>query len=342
MAVTVHDEADPSAWEGYVEAHPGATQYHRWVWRQVIEESFGHRTYYLSARSDGRVVGLLPLVRLKSRLFGTFLVSLPFVNYGGLLSDGPQVDRRLLEAAEELGRREGAGFVELRHLDPKGEGVPTRTHKVTMLLDLAGSPDVQWATIGSKIRNLVRKAERSGLVASVGGSELVDEFYDVFAVNMRDLGTPVYAKRFFRTIAARLGQACRVVVVRLRGLPVAAGVLLRFRARLEIPWASSLRRYNTLGSNMLLYWTALRWAVEHGIRQFDFGRSTPGSGTYRFKAQWGAKPVQLHWQYALLDGSKLPNLGPDNAKYRLAIALWRRLPVWVTRWLGPPLVRNLP
>ncbi len=342
MVTAVREETDPSAWDRYVDAHPQATQYHRWVWGRVVEESFGHRTHYLSARRGGRIVGLLPLVLMRSRLFGTFLVSVPFFNYGGLLSDGPEVDRDLLAAAEEIGRREGASFIELRHSENKGCLVHTREHKVTMLLELERDQARQWGAIGAKVRNQVRKAEKSGLVASTGGSELLDEFYEIFSVNMRDLGTPVYAKRFFATMAARVGDAFRAVVVRHRERPVAAGFLLRFRDRLEIPWASSLRRYNALCPNNLLYWTALRWAVEQGVRQFDFGRSTPGSGTYRFKEQWGAKPVQLYWQYALLRGTDLPHLSPDNARYRLAIAIWRRLPLGLTRWLGPRLVRNLP
>ncbi len=342
MGTTVQEETDALAWDRYVAAHPQATQYHRWLWRRVVEQSFGHRTYYLSARQTGQVVGLLPLVLMRSRLFGRFLVSLPFFNYGGLLCDRPEVETDLLRAAEEIGRSAHVGFIEFRHSEKKACLARTKEHKVTMLLDLKSHPKSQWEALGAKVRNQIRKAEKSNLAATVGGPELLDDFYHVFSVNMRDLGTPVYSKQFFATMAAHVGDAFRAVVVRHHEHPVAAAFLLRFRDRLEIPWASSVRQYNAFCPNNLLYWEALQWAVRHGVKWFDFGRSTPGSGTYRFKEQWGARPVQLYWQYSLPDGSRLPHLSPENRKYRLAAGLWRRLPIRLTRWLGPRVVKYLP
>ena len=159
---------------------------------------------------------------------------------------------------------------------------------------------------------------------------------------MRDLGTPVYAKTFFRSILRELPRQSVICLLSLRGEPVAAGFLIGFKRTLEIPWASSLRRFGKLSPNMLLYWSALKYACETGYQRFDFGRSSPDSGTYKFKAQWGAQPVQLNWGYWVPDGAALPDLSPRNPKFQLAIKVWQRLPIAVTKIIGPPIVQNLP
>jgi FemAB-related protein (PEP-CTERM system-associated) len=160
---------------------------------------------------------------------------------------------------------------------------------------------------------------------------------------MRDLGTPVYALSFFKNILATFPETTWICTIFSKdGLPIASGFLVGFKDNIEIPWASSLRKYNSLGPNMLLYWSVLKLACKRGYRVFDFGRSTPEEGTYRFKVQWGAKPVPLYWHYWLKNGGSLPEFNPKNPKYQLAIQIWKRLPVPLTRILGPAIVKNLP
>ena len=342
METTIQEEQSQREWDRYAETHPDATQYHRWHWRTVVEQSFGHTTYYLSARQNNRIVGLLPLVVMKSRLFGKFMISMPFFNYGGLLSDTSDAADRLLQRAEEIGHREDIAFIELRHLRKQPSLPATKEHKVTMILELEKNEDRQWAAFGAKLRNQIRKAQKSGLSLSAGGSELLDEFYHVFSINMRDLGTPVYAKRFFQNILGQFPDASQLFIVRCQDRPVAAALAVWFRETLEIPWASSIHHYRALCPNNFLYWEAIRWAIHHGFRQFDFGRSTVGEGTYKFKEQWGAQPVPLYWQYRLRQGASLPDLSPKNPKYRLAVELWRRCPVSITRWIGPRIVKHIP
>jgi len=334
---------DAADWDDFAATHPGATCYHRYAFRAVFEQGLGNRTAYLLARSaHGSVCGLLPLVHLKSRLFGNYFVSVPYANYGGALGADPDVEARLMERAGEVAAAAGASHVEFRDTRPRDDGLPVRTDKVEMIMELEADTDALWKRIGSKIRAQVKRPRREGATTRRGGTELLDAFYDVFAVNMRDLGTPVYPRRLFATILEQLGDAAELVVVDVDGEPAAAGLLIHHGTTTEIPSASSLRAFNRLGVNMMLYWECLSAAVERGSGRFDFGRSTPDSGTFRFKKQWGAEPNALYWHYWLADGAELPNLSPANARYALAIRTWTRLPVWLTRVLGPPIVRNLP
>ena len=332
-----------SAWDSFVNEAQNATSYHRFKWSEVITKSFGHQCHYLAAvDNNGEWQGVLPLVHMRSKLFGNFLISVPFVNYGGLLYKNDAAATVLLEEAERLRRILGATHVELRHVGRRVDGIQTRQHKVTMLLDLATDVDAQWSGFNAKLRNQIRKAERSGLQFVAGHVELLDGFYAVFVRNMRDLGTPVYSKRFFRNILEAFSDTTRVFAVYHQTRMIAAGIGSWFKNTLEIPWASSIADYKMLCPNNMLYWEAIRFAIREGLNRLDFGRSTPNEGTYNFKKQWGAQPVKLYWQY-LMDGcARMPNLNPSNPKYQAAIRIWQRLPLPATKILGPMIIRNIP
>ena len=332
-------EADTPLWEAYAKTHAG--NYHRFGWRRVIEESFGQTTYYLAAKVDGRVCGLLPLVLIKSWLFGRSLVSMPFFNDGGIVADGPEVEAALLKRAKEIAAETGAGHVELRQSAKKSWGLPVKTHKVAMRLALPPSADLLWEAFPGKLRSQIRRPIKAGMTVCWGGLDQVDPFYRVFSINMRDLGTPVYGKNFFRNILRAFPSDRTICVVYHAGQPVAAAFLSRFGKTMEIPWASSLRQFGALSPNMLLYWSVLSEACNQGCARFDFGRSTPDEGTYRFKQQWGAEPQPLYWYYLQDAGRPLPDVSVKNAKYQLAIRLWQTLPVWFTQQVGPRIVRGI-
>ena len=330
-------------WDSFVQDSKDATAYHGFGWKAVITRSFGHSCHYLAVVDERGVwKGILPLVHMRSRIFGNFLVSLPFVNYGGLLCDNDAAATLLLDTAEKLRQSCGASHVELRHVAGRPGKLPTKQHKVTMILGLAGSDDEQWKAFDPKLRNQIRKAQKSGLQFRSGHLDLLDGFYEVFARNMRDLGTPVYSKRFFRNVLETFPDTTMVVTVMHQDKMIAAGIGCWFKGRLEIPWASSIKDYKAMCPNHMLYWEAIRFAIERGFQEFDFGRSTPNEGTYNFKKQWGALPVQLNWQYLMDEHGHYPELNPDNPKYRFAIRAWQHLPVSVTKLLGPPIVRNIP
>lgn len=342
LPVVVRDDAPREASDAYIAAHPRGASYHRAAWLDVVHRAFGHTTRYLVAETGRRVAGVLPLVFFRSHLFGRFTVSMPFLNYGGVLADTPAVELALLERAIADTRRAGGSHLELRHTGQHFPELTPRRHKVAMELGLEPDIERQWDALDRKVRNQVRKGEKSALQVEAGGVELLPDFYAVFARNMRDLGTPVYDARFFREVLTTFPDESRVFVVRADGRPVAASLVHWYGATIEVPWASALRESNPLSANVFLYWQMLRFAVERGFRTFDFGRSTPGEGTYRFKEQWGARSRELVWEYWTAEGQPLPALNPANPKFELAIRAWQRLPVRVATALGPLVVRNIP
>ena len=340
--IEVRRDLPAADWDRFVERRPDATIYHRAAWADVIRRSFGHETQYLAAVCGEDVVGILPLVFFKTPLFGRFVTSMPFVNYGGIVADSTAAADQLLQSATASARSSGAAYLELRHTSRLFPHLAVKTHKVEMVLRLRATVDEQWQALDRKLRNQVRKAEKSGLEVRTGGVELLDAFYDVLARNMRDLGSPVHSRRFYEHILTTFPGQSSLFCVSKGTTPVAASLVLWHGSAIEVPWASAIRAYNPLCPNVLLYWAMLKFAVEHRFARFDFGRSTPHEGTFQFKQQWGAEPEPLYWEYWLSDGYRLPDRSPKNPKFSAAIAAWRCLPVAVTRLVGPHIVRSIP
>jgi serine/alanine adding enzyme len=315
--------------------HPG--------WLTVLEQSFHHTVYALEAVDGDRTCGVLPLAYVNSFLFGRFLVSLPYLNTAGVRGDDEAIRSALIDRAVALADDLRVRHLELRHEQPIEHSALTGrlATKVHMRLKLPEFPGPLWEGLPAKVRNQVRKGEKAGLTVSWGGEDLLSAFYAVFSRNMRDLGTPVYGKRLFRAILRRFPGDAELCVIRAGEAPVAGALLLHGRGVSEVPSASALRESNALCANMLLYWNLLDRAVQRGQSMFDFGRSTLDCGTYRFKKQWGAEPEPAVWQYYLRGGSA-DAVRPDNPRYQRLIQLWQRLPVRLTRWLGPAIVRGIP
>ena len=340
MIEQVHKQHD--GWDEFVVNHPNAKAHHLSVFQNIIKETFGHNTIYLLARDNQTVTGVLPLVHMKSRLFGNFMVSIPYFNYGGVCAKDDDARRALLDHAVQIARKKNATHIELRHVDEQYGSLPSKSHKVCMLLDLPATADALWKSFKSKLRSQIRRPEKEGVTIKIGRSELLDDFYHVFTVNMRDLGTPVYSKQLFANVMKAFPESSWIVAAYKDNTPLAAGFLLGFRDTLEIPWASSIRKYNRLAANMLMYWHALQLAIHEGYQVFDFGRSSPDSGTFKFKAQWGAEPLALNWEYWMANGGPLPDISPNNSKYQLAIRLWQKVPLPITQIIGPAIVKNIP
>jgi len=315
--------------------HPG--------WLRALQRGLGHDPYCITATERGRITGILPLSHVRSLLFGRFLVGLPYLNVGGALADNTETAGALIDRAVELADRLDVRYLELRHEEPVehrclGERL---TSKVHMRLALPETTETLWNSFKPKVRNQVRNGEKHGLSVHWGREELLGEFFAVFSRNMRDLGTPTFGKRLFRSILEEFPETAELCVVRMGRRTVAGALLAHGPGMTEVPSASSLRRYNWTNANMLMYWHLLCRAVERGQAMFDFGRSSRDSNTYRFKKQWGAEPHPAVWQYHVRRGS-VGEMRPDNPRYRRMIRVWQRLPVWFTRLLGPIVVRGIP
>jgi serine/alanine adding enzyme len=331
-----------------VRNHPRASLYHLSGWSLLAHDVFGHGAYFIEARDPaGALLGVLPVVRQKSMVFGSSLTSVPFFNYGGALADTPEATQALMEQARALAQSLGCRYLEFRDVEPQPGEWRVRTDKVTLVLDLPGDFAALSKQLGAKLRSQVKRADRESPSVRTGGLELLGDFYGIFCRTMRDLGTPVYPRRFFEAILQRFPQDCLLVVVDRAGQPAAAAFLVFANGRAEIPWAACRDDAKPAGFNMRLYWEVLRVVVERGCRQFDFGRSSADSGTYRFKLQWGARPVQLHWHR--WERSPAPTAdsagsapAAEGRVMRLATAVWKRLPLGVANTLGPLVSPSLP
>ena len=329
------------AWEEYVHSRPDATIAHEPAWRDIIARTLGHRPHYLAARSNDRLVGVLPLFLTRTWWGKRLLVSIPWLDYGGVIADDSHIAGRLLTAAQELGKKLGVAYTEMRSVTPVSTDLPNRTDKVTFVMDLEAGTEALWKAFDAKLRNQVRKAEKSALETELGGVEYVNDFYRVFSVNMRDLGTPVWPRDLFVAVLEAFPKA-RIALVRREGQVVAGGLVLAFRDRLYVPAASAYRWARRWCPNHSLYWRLIRYGCENGFRFFDFGRSTWHSPTFKFKEQWVPQPTQLVWQYQLHRVDAVPQPAADNPRFRLLVRLWQQLPLPVANFLGPRVIRNFP
>jgi serine/alanine adding enzyme len=315
---------------------------HADAWHTVLARGLGHEVQVLTG-SGSEATCFLPLARVASPLFGRFLVSLPYLNSGGVCAATESDAMQLIDQAVALADEANVQYLELRHETPIEHPKLTvsRTDKVHMRLALPSTPEELMAGFKSKLRSQIKKSSESQLQVQWGGADLLSDFYDVFARNMRDLGTPVYSKRLFLSMIESFSGDAEFCVVRKGPTPVAAAVLIHHDEITEVPSASSLREWNPTGCNMWMYWQLLQRAVERGAKTFDFGRSSVGSGTYKFKEQWGAKAYPAVWQYYVRSGDP-SSMRPDSPKKQKMIQIWTKLPVWFTKLIGPPIVRGIP
>jgi FemAB-related protein (PEP-CTERM system-associated) len=338
--VTRLAEADVGRWEAYVDAHPQASFFHRAGWRTVIERSFGHTTYSLIAERDGAVRGVLPLAFYRSRLFGRALIANACCMGGAPLADDEAAYQALDTAALALMDDLGADYLEYRrplhrHADWKAKDSLYATFEG----GIAADEDANLKQIPRKQRAVVRKAIEAGLADDIDPG--IDRFYPLYAESVRNLGTPVFGRRYFRTLIEVFGPACTILTVSHQGRPVSSVLSFTFRDRVMPYYVGASPEARALGSTDFLYWRLMRRAAGQGIRVFDFGRSKVGTGPYAFKKNWGFTPEPVVHEYRTRDGAPVPDVNPLNPKYRAFIALWKRLPLPVANLLGPAIVRNI-
>ncbi len=327
-------------WDDYVLNHPRGIGYQLFAWKKAMETAYHLKTEYLMAESSNKIVGVLPLAIIKAPFLSPCLVSLPYCDAAGPLADNEAIQKKLLQAAIEIKNFSKNNRQNIRGITPfAGISSESIVHKekVRMLMKLPQSSENLWASLKSKVRSQVRKAEKNALVVRMGKQELLDDFYDIFCENMRDLGSLPHSFPWFASLMEFMSDRARICVVYTKdGTPAAAGFIICHPNVVSIPWASSLRKYNSTNANMLLYWTLLKFSSDMQYPVFDFGRSTRGEGTFRFKQQWGANPAPLYW--AEFQGSQLETSSPSSKTTRqprlLAEQILSKLPIGVSKALG--------
>lgn len=342
MNILECDDSWRERWDEFVSATPRASFYHRYDWRAINRTSLGHESSYLAAVDQGRIVGILPIVHVHSRLFGNIACSMPFVNYGGPVAATDELEAQLVNAASRVAERWDVEFLEIRGRRHLGDRFPTSLHKVSMTVDLPADPEVMWKGFKTELRQHIRRGEKRGFSVKAGGVELVDDFFCIFAEAWRDMGTPVYSKDYLQRVARVFSDRIRICIAYHDSIPAAGSFQAYDSGIAEGLWLGTRARYRHDYVGYVLYWSLLKDAIEAGCRQFHLGRSTAQSGSEQFKKKWNAYPTQLYWQYVLRTRESIPQLNVMNPKFRLAIAAWRRLPLFITNTIGPSLARKIP
>jgi len=342
MSVRVRslDESSSPAWDAFVEASPQGTFFHRAAWAKVIAAAFGHRTHFIYAEQDGAITGVLPLAQVHTWLFGNRLISVPFCVYGGVLAADAESTAALEAHAIDLMHRSGAQALELRDRDPvAGDWISRPDLYVTFRKPIEGDHDRNMKAIPRKQRAMVRKGLQNGLV-SVSDSD-VRVLHRVYAESVRNLGTPVFSRRYFQILTEAFRGCSDVITILDAERPIASVLNFYFREEVLPYYGGGIAEARQRAGNDFMYWEVMRRAADRGARLFDFGRSKVGTGAYAFKHNWGFTPAPLHYRYRLAQGATIPDHNPLNPKYRLLISAWKRLPLPVTMLLGPPIVRGL-
>ena len=331
---------DASRWDAFVHTCADATFFHRLEWRGIYESVFKHRTHYLLAERAGQVTGVLPLVEMRSMLFGHSLCSLPFALYGGVASSDATSVTALHEAAVQLGRQLGVRHLEMRNRGVREASWPRQDLYVTFRREILPEVEANMLAIPRKQRAMVRKGVARELRCEIDRSS--DRFFELYADNQHRHGTPPQSKRYFDALIEAFGDDCELaIVLSPQGKPVSGVLSFYFRDEVLPYYAGDVTDARDLAANDFKYWDLMRRACERGLKVFDYGRSKRGTGSFDFKKNWGFEPQPLHYEHFLYVGDEVPQNNPSNAKYRAAIDVWRRLPRGVVNSVGPALARYL-
>lgn len=345
MIIRFANHSDHLKWDTYIENHPIGLPYHRYAWKQTVEYAYGYKGYYLIAEDHSQIKGVLPLVLLKHFGFNKQMVALPYCDCGEVLADNEKIAKELVSAALLLIKRHNGKFLEIRSQNSCQKIFECFNHyekqiqKVRMVLPLPDDSDKLWKGLKSKVRSQIRKTTKSDLQFRWGSLDDLDIYYSIFSTNMRDLGSPVHSKKWFYAILRYYKDHSRMGLIYYKGRPIAIGIMLLSKHIACVPWASSFRSMNRLQPNMLLYWNFLKFSADNGFAYFDFGRSTPDEGTYRFKRQWNPHTVPLYWY---IMGNNIEDRGSCKGFFKnrkLMENIWTKLPLKVANRIGP-LVRK--
>ena len=339
LSVRALGPGDRARWDEFVLDCPQATFFHRAGWKEVIERAFGHRTYFLLAEADGRIEGVLPLAEVKSILFGHSLASLPFCVYGGVAANTNRARDALDREAVAVAERLDVAYLEYRNQRQTHVDWPSKDLYVTFRKAIDPDPDKNMNAIPRKQRAMVRKGIKAGLGAEIDAGP--ERLFAAYADSVHRLGTPVFSRRYFHILRDVFAADSEIVTVVHKGKLVASVLSFFFRDEVLPYYGGGTALARDVAGNDFMYWEVMRRACERGLRIFDYGRSKRGTGSFDFKKNWGFEPTPLQYEYRLIRGKDVPDHNPLNPKYRLAIAMWQRLPLPLANVIGPHLVKSL-
>jgi FemAB-related protein (PEP-CTERM system-associated) len=340
VTIRVCEPCDESRWDAFVEAHAWGSPMHLIAWRHVIEESFGYKPQYLLMEQDGRIRAVLPLFLVDTLLTGKVLLSTPFAVYGGVLADSDEASRAMHEHVRRLGESMQVQHIELRNRDESQcGGWPRVDRYVTFVTTIGADADAILGALPRETRRMTRRALEQDY--EIRQTRERAAFERLYAENLRKLGTPAFPRRYFSSLLRHFPGA-EVQEVTLGGKVVAAVLSFYFRDQVLPYYGASDPAFNRANPNNYMYYRLMVEARARGLNVFDFGRSKRQSGSYLFKAHWGMQEIELPYEIHLVRRKSMPNFSPTNPKFELAIKVWQRLPLWVTRLIGPPLLRMVP
>jgi FemAB-related protein (PEP-CTERM system-associated) len=341
MEVIAFREEHASSWDRFVETQKGATFYHLTGWKRAVEKLFHHRSFYFSAQVNGKIQGILPLFLINSRLFGRFLVSTPFAVYGGVCALNDEARVLLLEKAQEIARQQDVDYLELRNLRPNPSDWPFNDLYVTFIKSLPSNPAECLSCLPRKARAAARQGIKHNLQYEVSMDRL-EEHYQLHAIQMRRLGSPVLPFSWFQYLAQAFKNKSILLSVKYGQKIVASVFVFLFRDQILPYYSGCLQEYNRYQVNNFMYLKLMEFGVQQGYKIFDFGRSRKETGSFYFKKNQGFVPQPLFYQYHLHRADRMPNLNPSNPKFDFPKRIWQNMPLSVTKWLGPKLIRGLP
>ena len=338
-AVRELDRTAETAWDEFATANGKGTFFHLSGWQRIIGDVLRHPTFYLYCEKDGAIVGILPLAQVKSLLFGNALISSPFLVYGGVVAQDPHAEKLLVEAACRKADELGVDYLEIRNRESSGLGWPSKTSYVTFTKELDPDPEKNLLAIPRKQRAMIRKGIKAGLVAEQDPD--AERLHGALLPCKRNLGTPFFSKRYLESIMSEFGDSVEITTITKDSQTVCSVMSFRFRDEILPYYGGGGDLARVLKGNDFMYWAVMERACQDGVRLFDYGRSMEGTGPYRFKKHWGFEPRPMSYEFYLENSDSMPNLNPSNAKYRLAIDAWKKLPLFAAARLGPPLARRL-
>lgn len=343
MEIRSYRDSDRKAWDSYVLRHPKGTFFHQIGWKNVVERSFRHKSYYLIGESQDReIMGVFPLFSIKSILFGRSMVSLPFATFGGILAENEKVQQALFDKAVHLTHDKDLDYLEVRTEEGNLGNLVVKDLYYGFQKELFPGDEENLNAIPRKTRRMVRQGMKNELYAQLGGIELLTPFYELFAFSYHGFGTPVFSKKYLRNLLEEFKDQISILIVGKDHRPLSGVLSFYFKDQVIPYYSGASNESREFAANDYLYWVLMRDAANRGYRIFDFGRSKKDTGPFDFKRHWGFEPRALPYQYYLNNIHELPNISPANPRYQKKIELWKKLPLWATKILGPQIVRYIP